>query len=101
MGVSVEYNQFFAYSSKENKYFDTTFSKGVNIVHGKNTSGKSTFIQALNYTFGINDEKRKLADLLTENVIFRLDLTINNLVQTRVSIVRDDEIVSIDRKSVV
>ena len=95
MGVSVEYNQFFAYSSKENKYFDTTFSKGVNIVHGKNTSGKSTFIQALNYTFGINDEKRKLADLLTENVIFRLDLTINNLVQTRVSIVRDDEIVSI------
>ena len=95
MGISVEYNQFFAYSSKENKYFDTTFSKGVNIVHGKNTSGKSTFIKALNYTFGINDEKRKLADLLTENVIFRLDLTIHNLVQTRVSIVRDDEIISI------
>ncbi|MCD9541014.1 hypothetical protein GLP31_09915 [Photobacterium carnosum] len=95
MGISVEYNKFFAYSSKENKYFDTSFSKGINIVHGKNTSGKSTFIQALNYTFGINDEKRKLADLLTESVIFRLDLTIHNPTPISISIVRDDEIVSI------
>lgn len=95
MGISVEYNKFFAYSSKENKYFDTNFSKGINIVHGKNTSGKSTFIQALNYTFGINDEKRKLADLLTESVIFRLDLTIHKPTPISVSIVRDDEIVSI------
>ncbi|QRG84891.1 hypothetical protein [Vibrio diabolicus] len=95
MGISVEYNKFFAYSSNEEKYFDATFSKGINIVHGKNTSGKSTFIQALHYTFGINDEKRKLADLLTESVIFRLDLTIYNPAPTNVSIVRDDEIVSI------
>ena len=95
MGISVSYNRFFAFSNKENKYFDTTFSKGINIVHGKNTSGKSTFIQALNYTFGINDEKIKLADLLAESVIFRLDLTIHNSVATSVSIVRDDEIVSI------
>lgn len=95
MGISVNYNRFFAFSNKENKYFDTTFSKGINIVHGKNTSGKSTFIQALNYTFGINDEKIKLADLLAESVIFRLDLTIHNPVATSVSIVRYDEIVSI------
>jgi hypothetical protein len=95
MGISVEYNKFFAYSSNEKKYFNTTFSKGVNIVHGKNTSGKSTFIQALHYTFGINDEKRKLADLLGESVIFRLDLTIHNPLPTSVSIVRDDEIISI------
>lgn len=95
MGISVSYNRFFAFSNKENKYFDTTFSKGINIVHGKNTSGKSTFIQALNYTFGINDEKIKLTDLLAESVIFRLDLTIHNSVATSVSIVRDDEIVSI------
>lgn len=69
MGVSVEYNNFFAYSSKGRKYFNTIFHKGVNIVHGKNTSGKSTFIQALLYTFGINDEKRKLAEILNEGVI--------------------------------
>ncbi|SPZ45908.1 chromosome segregation protein [Plesiomonas shigelloides] len=95
MGISVEYNNFFAYSSKRQKYFNTTFSKGINIVHGKNTSGKSTFIQALLYTFGINDEKRKLADLLKDDVIFRVDLTIYNPTPAKVSIVRDDEIVSI------
>lgn len=95
MGTLVKYNNFFAYSSKGQKYFNTTFSDGINIVHGKNTSGKSTFIQALFYTFGINDEKRKLAELLKENVIFRLDLTIYNSASTKVSIVRDDEIVSI------
>lgn len=95
MGVSVEYNNFFAYSSKGQKYFNTILSKGVNIVHGKNTSGKSTFIQALSYTFGINDEKRKLTELLNESVIFRVDFTIYNPIPIKVSIVRDDEIVSI------
>lgn len=95
MGILVQYNNFFAYSSKENKYFNTTFSEGINIVHGKNTSGKSTFIQAIFYTFGINDEKRKLTDLLKESVVFRLDFTIYTPISTKVSIVRDDEIVSI------
>lgn len=95
MSISVEYNNFFAYSSKRRKYFNTIFHKGVNIVHGKNTSGKSTFIQALLYTFGINDEKRKLAEILNEGVIFRLDFTIYNPAPKKVSIVRDDEIVSI------
>ncbi|MEZ9198252.1 hypothetical protein [Shewanella sp. 10N.286.54.B9] len=95
MSVSVEYNNFFAYSSKGQKYFNTIFTEGINIVHGKNTSGKSTFIQALLYTFGINDEKIKLAELLKEGVIFRLDFTIYNPTTTKVSIVRDDEIVSI------
>jgi len=95
LSVSVKYNNFFAYSSKENKYFNTKFSEGINIVHGKNTSGKSTFIQALLYTFGINDEKRKLSEMLKESVVFRLDITIYNPAPTKVSIVRDDEIISI------
>ncbi|AUJ68746.1 hypothetical protein [Pseudoalteromonas sp. NC201] len=95
MGALIEYNKFFAFSKNDKKYFNTDFSKGINIVHGKNTSGKSTFIQSIIYTFGINDEKRKLAELLKEEVIFRLDLTIFNPTPTKVSIVRDDEIVSI------
>ncbi|WP_411572269.1 hypothetical protein ACK8HJ_00400 [Vreelandella titanicae] len=95
MTVSVKYNNFFAYSSKGKKYFNTIFAEGINIVHGKNTSGKSTFIQAILYTFGINDEKRKLAEILNEGVIFRLDFTIYNSSSKKVSIVRDDEIVSI------
>lgn len=68
MNISVKYNRFFAYSTKEKKYSYTEFSEGVNIVHGKNTSGKSTFIQAILYTFGINDEKRKLEELLEDDV---------------------------------
>ncbi|EOX3908527.1 hypothetical protein ACOJUY_002530 [Vibrio alginolyticus] len=95
MGILVKYNRFLAYSSKNNKFFYAKFDKKINIIHGKNTSGKSTLIQALNYTFGINDEKRKLADLLSESIIFRLDLTIHNPKLTSVSIIRDDEIISI------
>jgi hypothetical protein len=91
----VEYNNFFAYSSKSKKCFNTEFSSGVNIVHGKNTSGKSTFLQSILYTFGINDEKRKLEELLSEGVIFRLDFTIKKPNVNKVSIVRDDELMAI------
>lgn len=95
MKALVEYRRFFAITHKAEKYFETKFSHGINIVHGKNTSGKSTFLQALLYTFGINDEKTKLTELLSENVIFRLDLTVKRIDKVEVSIVRDDEIVSI------
>jgi hypothetical protein len=91
----VEYNNFFAYSHKSKKYFNTEFSSELNIVHGKNTSGKSTFLQSILYTFGINDEKRKLEELLSEDIIFRLDLTIKKPDINKVSIVRDDEILAI------
>lgn len=95
MSILVKYNRFFAFSAKKRKFFNTEFSEEINIVHGKNTSGKSTLIQAILYTFGINDEKRKLEDLLKDDVLFRLDFTIYNMGETKVSIVRDDEIVSI------
>lgn len=48
------------------------------------------------YTFGINDEKRKLDELLLENVIFRLDFTLRSTGLDKISIVRDDEIISIE-----
>lgn len=95
MRVSVEYNRFFAFSSKSKKFFNTSFSRGINIVHGKNTSGKSTLLQSLLYTFGINDEKRKLSEILSDDVIFRLDFTVKNQGYKKVSIVRDDEVISI------
>ena len=101
--MSVEYNRFFAFSSTSKKFFHTTFSRGINIVHGKNTSGKSTLLQSLLYTFGINDEKRKLSEILSDDVIFRLDFTVKGQGEKKVSIVRDDEIISIkvdDEKSI-
>lgn len=54
MKTIIEYDRFFAFSEKTNKCFHAKFEKGINLIYGKNTSGKSTLIQAINYTFGIN-----------------------------------------------
>jgi hypothetical protein len=97
--TTIEYERFFAYSEQNNKYFETPFNKGINIVHGKNTSGKSTFIQALLYTFGINDEKSKLAELLQESVVFRLDFILKKEIDEQISIIRDADIIVIKRES--
>ncbi|MBJ7277446.1 AAA family ATPase [Marinobacter salarius] len=53
--------------------FYTEFSESVNIVHGRNTSGKSTLIQSIIYSLGINDSKENLKDINEQNVFFRLD----------------------------
>ncbi|MCK9225748.1 MAG: ATP-binding protein [Candidatus Muirbacterium halophilum] len=97
MKSTIKYERFFAYSEENNKFFYTEFNKGINIIHGKNTSGKSTLIQAILYTFGINDEKNKLNELLKENVLFRLDMTMTYEQSEKISIIRDDEIIVIKR----
>lgn len=98
MKANIKYKRFFAYSEEHNKCFYTEFSEGVNIVYGKNTSGKSTLILALNYTFGINDEKHKLSEVLTENVIFRLDFQIVKSDSEDITIIRDSDFIFVHRK---
>lgn len=93
----IKYNRFFAYSETENKYFYTEFNDNINIIHGKNTSGKSTLIQAINYTFGINDEKYKLNEILKENVIFRLDIEVRRESTETITIIRDSDFMYIRR----
>ena len=61
------------YSPNGEKGFHTEFSDSVNIVHGRNTSGKSTLIQSVIYAMGINDSKDNLNDINGEDVFFRLD----------------------------
>ncbi len=92
MNNILKYKSFFAYSEKTNKSFFTEFKDGINIIYGRNTSGKSTLIQAILYTFGINDVKTPLNDILNEKPIFRLDceLSINNII-TNLTLIRDDE----------
>lgn len=88
----LKYKSFFAYSENANKYFFTEFSDGVNIIYGRNTSGKSTLIQAILYTFGINDVKTQLSEINSENPIFRLDCELkqdNKIIN--LVIIRDDE----------
>lgn len=69
---------FFVYSNDTEKHFYTQFSESVNIIHGRNTSGKSTLIQSILYTMGINDSKENLDEIIKGNVIFRLDCEINS-----------------------
>lgn len=92
MRTIITYKSFFAYSEEYERYFYTQFDAGVNIVTGKNTSGKSTLLQAINYTFGINDEEYKLAEILTPDLILRLDIEINsNNKISKATIVRHED----------
>ncbi|EKO3687182.1 hypothetical protein P0F07_001997 [Vibrio metschnikovii] len=61
------------YSPNDEKGFHTEFSESVNIIHGRNTSGKSTLIQSIIYAMGINDSKDNLNDINSSDVFFRLD----------------------------
>ncbi|WP_281298860.1 hypothetical protein [Flavobacterium limnophilum] len=99
MKSQIIYKNFFIFSEKSNTSFFTTFSSDINIIHGKNTSGKSTIIQAIHYAFGINDEKHKLAEILSEKVIFRLDFLIKKEFVENITIVRDDDFIYIKREN--
>lgn len=88
----LKYKSFFAYSEKTNKSFFTEFKDGINIVYGRNTSGKSTLIQSILYTFGINDVKTPLTDILDEKPIFRLDFVLlRNGINRPFTFIREDE----------
>ena len=58
------------YSPNDEKGFYTDFSDSVNIVHGRNTSGKSTLIQSIIYAMGINDSKDNLSEINNDGVFF-------------------------------
>jgi hypothetical protein len=93
------YKKFFVYSKQNKTGFSTDFSDGINIIHGKNTSGKSTIIQAIHYTFGINDEKHKLTEIISEKVIFRLDFVLKKETEEHITIIRDEDFIYIKREN--
>ncbi|MED2038245.1 hypothetical protein P4V58_13760 [Bacillus wiedmannii] len=100
MEVKLIINRLIAYSEKKNKYFYSEFDNGVNIIYGKNTSGKSTVFQLLLYTFGINDNNDYLKEVLDEEVIVRVDCQIvkNNNIE-HVVFIREDETLCIKREN--
>ncbi|UYW72271.1 hypothetical protein [Bacillus cereus] len=100
MEVKLIINRLVAYSEKRNKYFYSEFKNGVNIIYGKNTSGKSTVFQLLLYTFGINDNNDYLKEVLDEEVIVRVDCQIvkNNNIE-HVVFIREDETLCIKREN--
>jgi hypothetical protein len=66
------------YSPNDEKGFYTDFSESVNIVHGRNTSGKSTLIQSIIYAMGVNDSKDHLSDINNDGVFFRLECVLKD-----------------------
>ena len=92
MKTILEINRILIYSETNDKYFYTEFKKGLNVIYGRNTSGKSTLIQLLLYSFGINDNKIKLSEILAENIFIRLDCNITRGSATEAyTFVRQDE----------
>ncbi len=94
MRTKLRFDKFFIYS--ETKCFRADFGDRINVITGKNTSGKSTLLQSLLYTIGINDVRHNLYEILKEGVIFRLDCTLTvNDDERRVVFIRDNSILVI------
>ncbi|MBC3380424.1 hypothetical protein H8I69_15005 [Serratia fonticola] len=64
---------FFVCTIDTKRHFYTDFGEHVNIIHGRNTSGKSTLIQSILYTMGVNDSKENLDEIISNNIVFRLE----------------------------
>lgn len=98
MSVSLTFSSLLVYSEHNHKSFHTTFSPNVNIVRGRNTSGKSTLFHCILYAFGINDVKDYLYEILEENIIVRVDCTLNKgNIKEKLVLIRDDETIYIKK----
>lgn len=92
MRVTLKIEDILVYSELNDKYFYTIFKDKLNVVYGKNTAGKSTLIQLILYSFGINDNKIKLTEILSEEIFVRLNCTlIKGNEKLNYSFIRQDE----------
>ena len=92
MSKILKYDSIFIFSDIANKYYYCEFKDGINIVHGDNTSGKSTLLQTILYVFGINDVKKYLDSIYTSDYILRLNCTISeNNSDTNISVIRNND----------
>ncbi|MGC1071135.1 hypothetical protein [Pantoea agglomerans] len=94
MKTIINFDRLFVVSESHGVYFDQKFSKGVNIISGCNTSGKSTLLQSILFTFGINDVKDGLSEIIRYNPKFRLNFSIKKEnIEQKYVIVRDAGII--------
>ncbi|MFL1417641.1 hypothetical protein ACI77M_15750 [Pseudomonas fildesensis] len=75
MNATLTFNRLFVSSESHGVCFCGEFSSGANIISGRNTSGKSSLIQSLLYTFGINDIRESLGEILNYQPTFRVDFS--------------------------
>ncbi|WP_311567274.1 hypothetical protein [Photobacterium arenosum] len=72
----ITFDKLFVSSESYNVCFNEVFSPGVNVISGRNTSGKSSLIQSLLFAFGVNDVKESLDEYLFYQPTFRVDFRI-------------------------
>lgn len=90
MSVNLIIDRLLVFSTKNKKYFLTEFDEKTTIIYGKNTAGKSTVFQMIFYAFGINDNNDYLKEILSEEVIVRLDCRLKKETKTdEISFIRD------------
>ncbi|OMF10115.1 hypothetical protein MHI48_07990 [Paenibacillus sp. FSL H7-0942] len=82
MNIKLQFNRLFVYSEDKGKFFNCFFGDKLNVIYGKNTSGKSTLFHSILYAMGINENNKLLSEILEYDVFFRLDC----------SLVRDDKV---------
>ncbi len=92
MKAELNIKQILVYSEVNDKYFYTDFKNKLNVIYGKNTAGKSTLIQLILYCFGINDNKIKLTEILSEEIFVRVDCVIKkDSISENITFLRQDE----------
>jgi len=100
MKAELSIEQILIYSEANDKYFYTDFKNKLNVIYGKNTAGKSTLIQLILYCFGINDNKIKLTEILSEEIFVRIDCVIKkDSVPEKITFLRQDETLLIKDKN--
>lgn len=90
MSIIIKFDRLFVSSKLRNLCFVGEFSSGANIISGRNTSGKSSLIQSLLFTFGVNDVAENLGEILDYEPTFRVDFTKNaGAAESKYTIIRE------------
>lgn len=98
--LNFKLNSILLFSEKNEKYFFSEFGDGLNVIHGRNTSGKSTLIQLILFAMGVNDDRIKLAKILAEEIFVRLDCSLTNEdITEELIFIRSDDNIHIKRSN--
>lgn len=94
MGKILKLKSICAFSD-EGKGFVYNFGSDISIIHGVNTSGKSSLIQTILYMFGLNDMNKYLNVIYKNNTYIRLDASIIDKDEKPLIIIRQDDQINV------
>lgn len=94
MGKILKLKRICAFSDTR-KGFVYNFGSDISIIHGVNTSGKSSLIQTILYMFGLNDMNKYLNVIYKNNTYIRLDASIIDKGEKPLIIIRQDDQINV------